>query len=88
MGWTIEYTETARGQLQGLDKPLARRIVDHMSDRIAILDDPRSRGRALIGPLGGLSRYRVGDYRVIRELRDDALRVLLVSIAHRSRACR
>ena len=88
MGWTIEYTETARNQLRGLDKPIARRIVDYMSDRISGLDDPRSRGRALAGPLGGLWRYRVGDYRVICELRDDALRVLVVRIAHRSRAYR
>ena len=88
MGWTIEYTETARDQLQGLDKPIAHRIVDYMSDRVASLDDPRSRGRALVGRLGGLWRYRVGDYRVICELRDDALRVLVVRIAHRSRAYR
>ena len=88
MGWTIEYTETARDQLQGLDKPIARRIVDYMSDRVANLDDPRSHGRALVGPLGGLWRYRVGDYRVLCELRDEALRILMVRIAHRSRACR
>ena len=88
MGWTIEYTETARDQLRRLDKPIARRIVDYMSGRVASLDDPRSRGRALVGRLGGLWRYRVGDYRVICELRDDALRVLVVRIAHRSRAYR
>ena len=88
MGWTIEYTETARDQLRRLDKPIARRIVDYMSGRVASLDDPRSRGRALVGRLGGLWRYRVADYRVICELRDDALRVLVVRIAHRSRAYR
>ena len=88
MGWTIEYTETARNELRGLDKPVARRIVDYMSDGAPNLDDPRNRGRALIGPLGWLWRYRVGDYRVICELRDDALRVLVVRIAHRSRAYR
>ena len=88
LGWTIEYTETARDQLRRLDKPIARRIVDYMSGRVASLDDPRSRGRALAGRLGGLWRYRTGDCRVICELRDDALRVLVVRIAHRSRAYR
>ena len=88
MAWTIDYTETARNQLRRLDRPIARRIVDYMSDGVANLEDPRSRGRALIGPMGGLWRYRVGDCRVISELRDDALRVLVVRIAHRSRAYR
>ena len=88
MAWTIDYTETARDQLRRLDKPVARRIVDYMSERVASLEDPRSRGRALIGPLGGLWRYRVGDYRVVCEFRDEALRVLVVRIAHRSRAYR
>ncbi len=88
MAWTIDYTETARNQLRMLDRPIARRIVDYMSEGVASLEDPRSRGRALIGPLGGLWRYRVGDYRVLCELRDEALRVLVVRIAHRSRAYR
>ena len=88
MAWTIEYTETARNQLRGLDRPVARRIVDYMSVAVANLEDPRRRGRALVGPLGGLWRYRVGDYRVICELRDDCLRVLVVRIAQRTRAYR
>lgn len=88
MAWTIDYTETARNQLRRLDRPIARRIVDYMSEGVASLEDPRSRGQALIGPLGGLWRYRVGDYRVFCELRDEALRVLVVRIAHRSRAYR
>ena len=88
MAWTTDYTETARNQLRMLDRPTARRIVDYMSEGLASLEDPRSRGRALIGPLGGLWRYRVGDYRVLCELRDEALRVLVVRIAHRSRAYR
>ena len=88
MAWTIDYTETATNQLQRLDRLIARRIVEYMSGEVARLEDPRSRGRALVGTLGGLWRYRVGDHRVICELRDDALRVLVVRIAHRSRTHR
>jgi hypothetical protein len=51
--WTISYTATARKQLRNLDRPIARRIVDFMDERIAGQADPRSTGRALTGPLLG-----------------------------------
>lgn len=83
MPWTIDYTDTARGQLRKLDKQTARRIVDFMDDRIAGMENPRTSGKALTGPLGGLWRYRVGDYRVICDLQDGALRVLVVQVGNR-----
>ena len=83
MVWGIEYTETARKQLRKLDKQAACQIVDFMDQRVATLEDPRSTGKALVGALGGLWRYRVGDYRVICELRDSALMVLVVQIGNR-----
>lgn len=83
MAWTIEYTETARVQLRKLDKPTARRILDYMDERIAPRASPRSTGKALSGPLGQLWRYRIGDYRVICEIQDDILRVLVIRIGNR-----
>ena len=83
MAWTIEYTDTAKGQLRKLDKQTARRIVDFMDERIAALDDPRSSGKALSGPLGAFWRYRVGDCRVICDIQDGAWRVLVVQVGNR-----
>lgn len=83
MAWTIEYTETAREQLRKLDRQVARRILDYMDERIATLDDPRSAGKALKGPLGELRSYRAGDYRLLCDIRDGALRILVVRIGHR-----
>jgi len=83
LAWTIDYTETAKGQLRKLDKQIARRIVDFMDERVAGLQDPRSTGKALTGPLGGLWRYRVGDCRVICDIQDGALRVLVVQVGTR-----
>lgn len=83
MAWRIDYTETAKGQLRKFDKPVARRIVDYMDQRIAPLEDVRSTGKALAGPLGGFWRYRVGDYRIICEIQDDALRILVVETGNR-----
>ena len=83
MAWTVDYTDTARTQLRKLDKQTARRIVDFMDERVAGADDPRSTGKALSGPLGGLWRYRVGDCRVSCDIQDGALRVLVVQLGNR-----
>ena len=84
MAWTIDYTETASKQLRKLDRQTARRIVDFMDDRIAGQQDPRGTGKALTGPLlGTFWRYRVGDCRIICDLQDGALRVLVVEVGNR-----
>ena len=83
MAWTIDYTDTAKRQLRKLDKQTARRIVDYMDERIAVLENPRDAGKALSGPLGGLWRYRVGDCRVICDIQDGALRVVVVQLGNR-----
>lgn len=68
MAWTIEYSDTAKKQLGKLDRQIARRIVDYMDRRVANAGNPRNEGKPLKGPLGGLWRYRVGDYRVVCEI--------------------
>ncbi len=88
MAWTIEYTDTARTQLRKLDRQTAKRVIDYMDERVAARDNPRGAGQALTGPLGGLWRYRVGDCRVICDIQDQALRVLVVRIGSRDRVYR
>ena len=83
MVWKIEYSETALGLLGKIDKQNARRIMDYLDRRVATLDNPRSCGKALTGPFGGLWRYRVGDYRLICDIEDENLRVLVVTLGHR-----
>ncbi|WP_244518355.1 type II toxin-antitoxin system RelE/ParE family toxin [Phyllobacterium sp. OV277] len=62
----------------------ARRIITFLASRIASLDDPRQTGKGLRGAkLGSLWRYRVGDYRIICEIQDHRLVVLVIEIGHR-----
>lgn len=70
-------------QLRKLDKQTARRIIDYMDEQVAALEDPRAKGKALVGPLGGLWRYRVGDYRIICDIHDDELHILVVKMGNR-----
>jgi mRNA interferase RelE/StbE len=83
LAWRIEYAETAKKQLRKLDKLAARRIVDFMDERIAPCDDARELGNALKGSLGDLWRYRVGDYRVLCDIQDGVLTVLVLQIGNR-----
>lgn len=82
MAFEVEYTATALRQLRKLDRPVAHKIVDYL-DEVASLDDPRSRGKALVGDRAGIWRYRVGDYRVLCELRDADLVILTLAVGHR-----
>jgi mRNA interferase RelE/StbE len=84
LAWRIELTTTAAKQLGKLDKAQARRITTFLRQRLATLDDPRGAGKALSGPqLGSFWRYRVGDYRLICDVQDGALRILAIEIGHR-----
>lgn len=79
----IEYAPAASKQFARLDKPIQRRIKKYMSE-IAILDNPRARGKELTSNLSGLWRYRVGDYRILCRIRDDKLIITVIEIEHRS----
>ena len=84
MAWTIEFSDRAADQFRRLDKVVAKRIRKFLLERIADADSPRALGLALQGEqFSGLWRYRVGDYRLICEIRDKALVVLVVQIDHR-----
>ena len=81
--WRITPTKEFTKSLRKLDRPVARQIVEAL-DAIAATGQPRSRGKALTGPLSGLWRYRIGNYRVLVELHDDELVILALKAGHRS----
>ncbi|OQP85974.1 addiction module toxin RelE [Rhizobium rhizosphaerae] len=84
MAWAIDFRDTARKQLGRLAPPDSARIIRFLEERLATHENPRKLGLALKGTeRGGLWRYRVGDYRIICEIQDDRLVVLVVEIGHR-----
>ena len=84
MAWQIEFTQTSLKQLKKIDKAIAKRIITFIKIRIAEQDDPRVLGKALQGKtLGVYWRYRMGDYRVICDIQDQKLIILVVEIGHR-----
>lgn len=84
MVWIIKYTESSSKQLKKLDKQTALRVLDYMDERVAVLADPRSLGKNLKGPkMGEYWRYRVGDSRVICNISDGQMTVLVIEIGNR-----
>ncbi len=89
MAWRVEIDRAAVRDLSKLERQAAQRILAFLHGRIATLENPRSLGAALRGSrLGEFWRYRVGDYRIITSIGDDALRVLVVAVARRDKAYR
>lgn len=83
MAWRIEYARSVQKDIRRLDPPVRRQIHAYLEERIAALDDPRSLGKPLTGHFGGLWRYRIGNHRVICEIEDGRLVVLVLTIGHR-----
>ena len=84
MTWRIEFLPAAARELDRVDRPDRQRILGFLRDRLAPREDPRSLGEALRGPeLGKYWKYRVGQYRIICDIRDDRILILVVRIGHR-----
>jgi mRNA interferase RelE/StbE len=84
LAWRIEFDDKAKKDLAALDKTAAKRITAFLRERISTLDNPRSMGEALKGSkLGVFWKYRVGDYRIVASIEDDALCILVVRIGNR-----
>ena len=89
MGWKIEFDENAERELKKLDPQIVKRILAFLFNRVAPLENPRSIGKALKGSkLGSFWRYRVGDFRIVTCIEDDALRVLVVRVGNRRQVYR
>lgn len=84
MAWKINFLPTAVKEFKKLDRTVASRILAYLKE-VAQLDDPTQRGKALTGNLSGYWRYRVGDYRVITQIENGEMRILVVKLNHRSK---
>ena len=81
MVWRIEFDPRAVKELSKFDRPIQQRIIKGLRERIATLVDPRSIGEALRGEeLGRFWKYRIGSYRVICDIRDEDIVILVIRI--------
>jgi len=60
LAWNVEFILTAGRQLRKLDKKWQALLIDYLEDEVASSENPRTRGKALMGDKKGLWRYRIG----------------------------
>ena len=83
MSYRIEFSKSADKQFSKLDSFTKRIIISWMYKNLEGCEDPRSLGKALRGDRKDQWRYRIGEYRLIVEIKDDKLIILIIKIGHR-----
>ena len=80
MSYTISYVPSAAKAIRKLDRPTARRLLVAIG---ALANDPRPPGCIQLKGGDGELRIRIGDYRVVYDVQDDQLVVLVLRVGHR-----
>jgi len=88
LAWTVEISDVAERQLRKLDRQIHKRILDWLDDRLEGCKNPRHFGEPLKGDHAGFWRYRIGNYRVLCEIQDQYVVVLVLTIGLRKQAYR
>lgn len=83
MKYKVEYTAQAVKQLKKLDKHTAALIYGWIDKNLVDCENPRLHGKGLTANKSGQWRYRIGDYRLIAEIQDEKITILLLNIGHR-----
>ena len=83
MKYEVEYTPRAVKELKKLDKYTAALIIGWIEKNLVGCKDPRLHGKGLTANRSGQWRYRVGDYRIIAEIMDEKIIILVLTIRHR-----
>jgi len=81
--WRIEITRTAEKQITKLSRPAQKSIQRFLRERLSTADNPRQWGKPLHGEKQSLWRYRVGDYRLICDIQDEKIIMLVLEVGHR-----
>lgn len=83
MSWAYRFDQRALKELKQLGQQAQREIVAYLDERVASDADPRRFGKGLKADLAGLWRYRVGDFRILCQIVDGEMLVLVVAVGHR-----
>ena len=82
--YRLVFSKKAEKDIKKLDKFTQQLIINWLEKNVDKTDNPRAKGKGLIGDKSGQWRYRIGDYRVICEILDTEVIVYALSVGHRS----
>lgn len=81
--YTVLFTERAKKDLKKLDKHTSSLIIGWIRKNLEGCTNPRQHGKGLTANKSGQWRYRVGDYRLIAEIEEEKITILLLNIGHK-----
>lgn len=83
MTYKVEFTERSLKELKKLDKHTAALILGWVRKNLEGCENPRLHGKGLTANRSGEWRYRIGDYRLLANIKDDVVTILVLSVGHR-----
>lgn len=81
--YRVYLSKKAIKSLQKMDKASANLIKSWIAKNLENTDEPRKFGKSLKGNLKSYWRYRIGDYRLIAEINDKEVLILILNASHR-----
>ena len=82
MAYKVEFGEKAFEDFSKLDGSVKKQIQKYI-DKLSTREDPRTLGEQLQENLSAYWKFRVGDYRLVAEIKDDILIILMLAVGHR-----
>lgn len=84
MKYKVEFSEQGKKDFKKLDTSIQRLILKWIKKNLVDSENPRVHGKVLVGNLKGYWRYRVGSYRILCDIDDEKITILVLEIGHRS----
>lgn len=81
--YNVQVTERFKREFRKLDKYTQRMIRAWIDKNLEGCTDPRQHGKPLRASYIGQWRYRIGDYRLLCEIKDEELIILALNVGHR-----
>ena len=78
MTYDVKYEKKAVKQIQKLDSSVQKLIKTWIEKNLMGTTNPRQHGKGLMGNKSEYWRYRVGDYRILAEIRDAEVIIIIV----------
>ncbi len=83
MTYKVEFTDRAVKELKKLDRHTAALILGWVRKNLEGCENPRLHGKGLSANRSGQWRYRVGDYRLLAQIEDDTIKIIILNVGHR-----
>ncbi len=82
MNCQVRFTKEALNQFKKLDVSLQKLILSWLKRNLEGIKEPRSKGKALVSFRSGEWHYRIGDFRLIADIQDEIVTILVIDVGH------